>query len=94
MNILVTMAIERMFLDFVHRLMFLKNTTFRELDLFPSSGKIMAIKKETTHCTIRCVFLRNIRLWTKSKNIILSSALHHFQNPLELIYHDNVRPIN
>jgi hypothetical protein len=30
-----------MFLDFIYHLMFLKNTTFRKLDLFPSSGKIM-----------------------------------------------------
>jgi hypothetical protein len=30
-----------MLLGFVHSLMFLKNTTFRELDLFPSSGTIM-----------------------------------------------------
>jgi hypothetical protein len=29
------------FLDFVHPLMFLKNTTFRKRDLFLSSGKIM-----------------------------------------------------
>jgi hypothetical protein len=29
------------FLDFVHCPIFLKNTTFRKLDLFPSSGKIM-----------------------------------------------------
>jgi hypothetical protein len=29
-------------LDFVHHRMFLKNTTFRKLDLFQSSGKIMA----------------------------------------------------
>jgi hypothetical protein len=28
-------------LDFVHRLMFLKNTTFRNLDLFPFSGKMI-----------------------------------------------------
>jgi hypothetical protein len=31
-----------MFLDFVHRLMISKNT-FRKLDLFPFSGKIMAV---------------------------------------------------
>jgi hypothetical protein len=30
-----------MLLDFAHSLMFLKNTTFRELDLLPSSGTIM-----------------------------------------------------
>jgi hypothetical protein len=31
-----------MLLDFVHRLLFLKKTTFRKLNLFPSSGKLMA----------------------------------------------------
>jgi hypothetical protein len=31
-----------MFLDFVHRLTFSKNTTFQKLDLFPSSGKTVA----------------------------------------------------
>jgi hypothetical protein len=49
-----------MFLDFVHRLMFIKNTTFRKLDLFPSSGKIMAAPTllgpleitSLNHCTI------------------------------------------
>jgi hypothetical protein len=30
-----------MLLDFVHRLVFSKTTTFPKLDLFPSSGKIM-----------------------------------------------------
>jgi hypothetical protein len=36
-------ALERiMFLDFVHCLIFLK-TTFQKLDLFPPSGKIMAV---------------------------------------------------
>jgi hypothetical protein len=29
-----------MFLDFTHRLMCIKKTTFRKLDLFPSSGEI------------------------------------------------------
>jgi hypothetical protein len=34
-------SIERiMFLDFTHSLMFIKKTTFRKLDLFPSSGEI------------------------------------------------------
>jgi hypothetical protein len=30
-----------MFLDFVHRLIFLRNAVFRKVDLFPSSGKMM-----------------------------------------------------
>jgi hypothetical protein len=33
---------ESCFLDFVHHLMFLKNTTFRKQDLFQSSGIIIA----------------------------------------------------
>jgi hypothetical protein len=28
--------------------------------------------------------LRNVVFWTKSKNFILSSAIHHCQNPLQL----------
>jgi hypothetical protein len=33
------LVIHRIFLDFFHRPVFQKNTTFRKLDLFPSSGE-------------------------------------------------------
>jgi hypothetical protein len=40
---MVVQFIERiMVLCFVNRLILLKNTTFRKLDVFPSSGKILA----------------------------------------------------
>jgi hypothetical protein len=32
------------------------------------------------------VSIRNIRRWTKSKNMIPPSVIHHGQNPLELVY--------
>jgi hypothetical protein len=38
---MVDCAWKNYFLNFVHRLMFLRNTTFRKLDMFPSSGKMM-----------------------------------------------------
>jgi hypothetical protein len=94
---------------------FLKNTTFRKLDLFPSSAKIMAaltllgpleraslnhlnpvtegpnrvgatiiLPQEGNILILKCfVFLRNIRRWTKSKNMILSSTIHYRQNRLQ-----------
>jgi hypothetical protein len=37
--------------------------------------------------TRNVVILRKIRRWTKSKNMILSSAIHYCQNRLELIYY-------
>jgi hypothetical protein len=41
---MVSCTLKNLFLDFFHRLMFLKNITFRKLDLFPSSGKIMVVR--------------------------------------------------
>jgi hypothetical protein len=99
-------SVERiMFLDFVHRLTFLKKHKCFGNWTFPSSGKIKAVP--TLLCPLEraglnhyiqtykhlrsepvsetSCFLRNITRWTKSKNTILSSAIHHHQKRLELI---------
>jgi hypothetical protein len=58
----------------------LENTTFRKLDLFPSSGdggdtySVGSLRKSQLH----------LRTETSSfRNVVFSSVIHHRQNPLE-----------
>jgi hypothetical protein len=49
-------------------------------------GAIIILPEERSRSRFQnVVFLRNIRGWTKSKNMIISSAIQHCQNPLQLI---------
>jgi hypothetical protein len=69
-------------------------STFWKQGLFLSSGKQMAVPPLLGPSIPRpvvqiqfpkhCDFYKNIRQWTKSKNVILSSAIYHCQNHLEL----------
>jgi hypothetical protein len=48
---------------------------------------LFCLKMETDAVSETLYFLRNIGRWTKSKDMILSSAIHNCHNPLELIRH-------
>jgi hypothetical protein len=49
-------------------------------------GSAIILTEDGNRSTFRNVlFLRNIKGWTKSKNMILSRAVHKCQNPLEPI---------
>jgi hypothetical protein len=69
-------------LDFVHRPDLYKpeNTTFRKLDLFPSSGE--GGGTYSTEQPKACLSTGSGR-WTKSRSLIVMSVTHHRQNPLE-----------
>jgi hypothetical protein len=70
------------FLDFVHRQVFykLENTTFRKLDVFPSSGEGEKIPTQ-----LGPLERANLNHWTgkSPKNPVTLSITHHRQNPFE-----------
>jgi hypothetical protein len=51
-------------LDFVHRQMFLNNTTFRKLGLFSSSGKIMGAPT-----LLRPLGIASLKRWAKPNRV-------------------------
>jgi hypothetical protein len=86
------MFITTKLLDFVHRPDFHKpeNTTFRKLDLFPSSGEgggHLLYKKKTPKACLSTGDARTKEGWTKSRSLVVMSVTHHRQNPLECISH-------
>jgi hypothetical protein len=67
------------FSDFIHRLdskgLEDKNTTFRKLDLFPSSCD--PVSEALSSNSLESGW------WTKSKNPLILCVIHHRQNPIE-----------
>jgi hypothetical protein len=74
-------------LDFVHRPDFHKpeNTTFRKLDMFPSSGWGGAYSTEKPKACLSTGDVLASGRWTKSRSLVVMSVTHHRQNPLECI---------
>jgi hypothetical protein len=60
------------FLDFVHRPVFykLENTTFRQLDLFPSSGE--GLRK--TFSLLGLLETTNLNHWKQIRNVVFHSC--------------------
>jgi hypothetical protein len=69
------------FLDFVHRLYFNKITTFRKLDLLPSSGK----KGRTKILAVGPSGWASLRPSVRLAQPLLQIITHHRQNPLDFI---------
>jgi hypothetical protein len=57
-------------------------------------GPPLFYMKTETDPVSETLFLENIKRWTKSKNMIYSSAIHHRHNPLELMCSYNERTID
>jgi hypothetical protein len=62
------------FLDFVHRLLFWKNTIFRKLDVFPSWGERVgdtysaaSVRKSWSQSLGPLVFFQNTRRWKRCR---------------------------
>jgi hypothetical protein len=61
----------------------LENTTFWKLDLFPSSGRGGRTPSQLGPLERANLNHWNTGRWTKSKNLVILSVIHHRQNPLE-----------
>jgi hypothetical protein len=66
-----------MFMDFIHRPMF-----FSKTQCF-GNWICLRLQVKRRWRRKRCVLKKNIRRWTKSRSMSLSSKIHHCQNPLE-----------
>jgi hypothetical protein len=70
---------------------FYKNT-LRKLYLFPSSGAPIILPEDGKRSSFKMFCFRNVRWWTRSKNIIFPSAIHHHQKAsvLKEMHYDEV----
>jgi hypothetical protein len=68
-------------LSIVRNSKLLENTTFRKLDLFPSSGE-----RNQTPSLLAPLERANFKHWIKFANPIILSVIHPRQNPLDSVY--------